>query len=144
MEEIKMVNKELKKNKIKIIISVAILILAVLPVMFSVLSKKSDVIPDNYIAVFHGGSGEKTYSTYIYKENNGHINSGFKYINTENTTEFYGSSNWISKITGKGTVMWTDDVFTVAEKNNAYSYVTLPNDKKTYTIEEFQSMFLMN
>lgn len=40
--------------------------------------------------------------------------------------------------------MWTDDVFTVAEKNNAYSYVTLPNDKKTYTIEEFQSMFLMN
>ena len=58
-----MVNKELKKNKIKIIISVAILILAVLPVMFSVLSKKSDVIPDNYIAVFHGGSGEKTYST---------------------------------------------------------------------------------
>lgn len=60
-----MVNKELKKNKIKIIISVVILILAVFPVVFSVLSKKSDVIPDNYIAVFHSGSGEKTYSTYI-------------------------------------------------------------------------------
>lgn len=87
---------------------------------------------------------EKKHILPIYKENNGHANSDFKYINTENTTEFYGSSNWIIKITDKGTVTWTDDVFKVAYENNTYSYVQLPSDTKTYTIEEFQSMFLMN
>ena len=140
----KMINRELKQNKIKIIISVVLLILAFIPVGIFTLSKESDVIPDDYIAVFHGGSGEKTYSTYIYKIDNDHPSYGFKYINTTNTTTSWGSNKWDIKKTGEGTIMWTDDVFTVAEKNNAYSYVTLPNDKKTYTIEEFQSMFLMN
>ena len=34
--------------------------------------------------------------------------------------------------------------FMAAKEHGAYSYVTLPNDNKTYTIEEFQSMFIMN
>ena len=65
-------------------------------------------------------------------------------INTENTTKSYGSSDWIIRKTGEGTVDWTDGVFKVAYENNAYDYVQLPNDSKTYTIEEFQNMFLMN
>lgn len=102
---------------------------------------KSDDIPDNYIAVFNGGSGEITYSTYIYKINNGQGNYGFKYINTTNTTTSWGSSDWNTKITSKGTVSWTQDVFKIAEENNAYSYVELPNDNKIYTIDEYMTIF---
>ena len=38
--------------------------------------------------------------------------------------------------------MWTDEVFTVAKKNNAYSYVLVRGEK--YTPEEFAPMFLMD
>ena len=31
--------------------------------------KNNDKISDGYIAIFHGGSGEITYETYIYKNN---------------------------------------------------------------------------
>ncbi len=131
------------KKKIIIIIIVIVVFCIVGGIGYQILFKSND-IPNNYIAVFHGGSGEVTHSTYIYKLNNGHANSGFKYINTENTTKSYGSSDWIIRKTKEGTVTWTDDVFKVAYENNAYSYVQLPNDSKIYTIEEFQDMFLMN
>lgn len=101
-------------------------------------------IPNDYIAIFHGGVGEQTYETYIYKIDNGHVNLGFKYINVTSTTESWGSSNWKHKINDKGEFDWTDGAFIVAKKHGAYSYVTLPNDDKIYTIEEFQSMFIMN
>lgn len=106
-------------------------------------TKKKDSIPDNYIAVFHSGSGEVTYSTYIYKIDNNQANYGFRYINTINITTSWGSSEIKQKITGRGGFDWTDGAFSVAEKNNAYSYVTLPDGSK-YSIEEFQGMFLMN
>ena len=48
------------------------------------------------------------------------------------------------KVTGRGKVSWTDDVFKVAKENNAYSFVRLPNDDKMYTIEEFMTMFSMD
>ena len=101
-------------------------------------------IPDNYIAVFNGGAGEILYKTYIYKQNNGKSNSGFDYINVTATTTSWGSDQWNEKITKKGSVQWTDDVLKVAEKNNAYSFVKLPNSDKTYTIEEYAEMFLTN
>ena len=104
----------------------------------------TDKIPDGYIAIFHGGVGEQTYETYIYKKDNGHDNSGFDYINVTSTTVSYGSSEWNSEITKRGSVQWTDDVFEVAKENGAYSYVTLPNSDKTYTIEQYMRMFLMN
>ena len=107
-------------------------------------NKNNDKIPDGYIAVFHGGSGEIIYETYIYKNNNGHANSGFNYINVTSTTTSWGSSEWDTKITEQGSVQWTDNVFEAAKENNAYSYVTLPNSDKTYTIEEYMQMFLMN
>ena len=104
----------------------------------------NDEIPTGYISVFHGGSGEIVYETYIYKEDNGHDNSGFNYINVTKTTKSYGSSDWNTKITKKGSLQWTDDVFVAAKENNAYSYVTLPNSDKTYTIEEYMNMFVMD
>jgi len=101
-------------------------------------------IPEGYIAVFHGGVGERTYATYIYKDNNDHSNYGFTYINTTNTTKSYGSSEWYTEITERGSFTWTDGAFVVAKKNGAYSYVTVPGSNQIYTIEEFQKIFLMN
>ena len=104
----------------------------------------NDKIPDGYIAVFHGGSGEITYETYIYKINNKQANSGFNYVNVTKTTTHWGSSEWNTKITKSGSVQWTDNIFEVARENNAYSCVTLPNSNKIYTIEEYMQTFLMN
>ena len=134
------------KRIIKIFIGVTVFFIAVV-LLFLVFKKDvyyGDEIPDDYIAVFHGGAGEITYSTYIYKIDNGQANYGFEYINTTNTTKFWGSSEWKVKITDNGKFNWTDGAFTIAKKNNAYSYVKIPGDKKTYSIEEFQSMFIMN
>ena len=102
------------------------------------------MVPDGYLAVFHGGVGEITHETYIYKDNNGQGNYGFTYINTTSTTKSWGSSEWKTTITKRGSFDWTDGAFVVAQENGAYSYVTIPNSDKTYSIEEFQNMFLMN
>ena len=114
--------------------------------IFIVNKNKDYEVPAGYIAVFHGGQGEVTYSTYIYKIDNGKSNYGFKYISTQNTTTSYGSSTYRVKLIDKGTVEWTDDVFKIAEKNNSYSYVIIPDvaSGKQYTIEEFRESFLKN
>lgn len=67
----------------------------------------------------------------------------YKY-NETSTTTFWGSSQWNTKITRRVSVQWTDNVFEVAKENNAYSFVTLLNSNKTYKIEEYMQMFLMN
>lgn len=144
------------KNKYKVVIAlVVVIILIVVGVILFTggsssdkkdesYTEKSDEIPSGYIAVFHGGSGEVTHETYIYKVDNGHPNSEFKYINVTSTTESYGSTKWVHKITSRGEFQWTDGAFSVAYENGAYSYVTIPNIPETFTIEEFQGMFLMN
>ncbi len=135
------------KKSLKFIIPiVTIVILGGIFVVIFLLNKDDakDVVPTDYIAVFHGGAGERTYETYIYKEDNGQANYGFKYINVESTTVRWGSSDWNHKVTKEGTFNWTDEAFRIAEENGAYSYVTIPNDTKTYTIEEFQGKFIMN
>lgn len=136
----------MNSKKIVLIVIVLMTIVVIGVFGFSLYFKRqtNNHIPNDYIAVFNGGYGEVTYSTYIYKINNGHANYGFKYINTTNTTVSWGSPDWKIKITSRGKVTWTDEVFTIAKNNGAYSYVKLSNDTKTYTIEEFQSMFLMD
>lgn len=130
------------KKKVAIISIIIVLLIVFIIILFKL--NNYNEIPNGYIAVFHGGVGEQTYETYIYKQNNKPENSGFDYINVTSTTISYGSSQWNKRITKKGSVQWTDDVFIVAKENNAYSYVTLPNSDKIYTIEEYMSMFLMN
>lgn len=132
------------KKRFLIVVIVVIGILIISSLLF-VINKNSDKIPNGYIAIFHGGVGEQTYETYIYKNHNDHhANSGFDYINVTSTTVSWGSSEWHKKITKRGSVQWTDDVFTVAKENHAYSFVTLPNSNQTYTIEEYMNMFLMD
>ena len=138
--------EESKKKILNIILIVlaAIIFLVIVCNRLFVNNTDSDKIPDDYIAVFHGGSGEIVYETYIYKEDTGAANYGFKYINVTKTTKSWGSSEWNTKITGRGKAFWTDDVFPVAEKNHAYSYVTIKDSDKKYTISEFAEIFLMN
>lgn len=134
------------KRIIQIFIGVTVVFISVVLLYLSLRHEVfyTDEVPKDYIAVFHGGAGELTYSTYIYKIDNGQANYGFRYINTTNTTKHWGSPEWNIKITDKGKFSWTDGAFKVAKENNAYSFVTLSNDEKIYTIEEFQSMFIMN
>ena len=75
--------------------------------------KSNNEVPDNYIAVFHGGTGEITYETYIYKNKND--NSKVNYINVTSTTASYGSAKWKHKITKRG-VSSKKDIFEIAKK----------------------------
>ena len=140
----------MKNKKIFWVIVILIISIFVVSCILVAINKKSkddknnDKISDGYIAIFHGGSGEITYETYIYKIDNGQSGYSFNYVNITQTTKFWGSSEWNTKITKKGSVQWTDNVFEVAKENNAYSYVTLPNSDKIYTIEEYMQMFLMD
>lgn len=140
----------MKNKRIFWVVVILVMIIIIISSLLVAVNKNSedtmnsDEIPDGYIAIFHGGVGERTYETYIYKNNNGHENSDFDYINVTSATVYWGSKQCNRKITKQGTVQWTDDVFSVAKENNAYSFVTLPNSNKTYTIEEYMNMFLMN
>lgn len=129
------------KKRIIILIGVIAFVLISLLTGITIFYSQTN-IPDNYIAVFNGESGELAYRTYIYKIDNGHANSGFNYINTTVSTVSWGSSKTKEKVTKKGTVTWTDDVFKVAKDNGAYSYVIVGKEK--YDIDTFASMFLMN
>lgn len=133
----------MKKKPKKLIIILLSLLLCVISGLVYLGFYQYNKMPDGYIAVFNGGTGEQVYSTYIYKIKNGQVNYGFRYVNKTNTTIRYGSSEWKEKVTSVGEVAWTDDVFTVAKNNNAYDYVLLPGGK-TVSIEEFQKIFLMD
>ena len=143
-------NSKIFNNIIKIIsilLAALIIILILIQLYSAIMYKKepsNDKIPENYIAVFNGGSGEMTYSTYIYKIDNNQANYGFKYINTINTTSSWGSSEWNKEIVKEGYFNFTDGAFITAEKHGAYDYVKIPNSDKIYTIEEFQDKFLLN
>lgn len=131
------------KNK-KMLVIVVVLIISALVVGFIVIKKNNNKIPDGYIAVFHGGVGEQTYETYIYKIDNGKENYGFKYINVTTTKSLVenGKSNY--KIIKRGKFDWTEKAFNVARENNAYSYVTVPYSDRMFTIDEFAPMFIMD
>lgn len=137
-------------DKKSILVITIIIISAVILniVVFNISKPKNkiinDTVPEGYISVFHGGSGEQLYETYIYKIQNDKPNYGFNYVNVIKTIKKSGSSEYDIKITSRGSLDWTDDVFDVASKNNAYSYVTLPNSDNTYTIDEYMKMFLMD
>lgn len=113
-------------------------ILITLGVIFMILNLiNRNRIPDNYMFVFHGEEDTITFETYIYKVEGKGPNMGFDYIDVI-------VKDGYRKVTKKGTVTWTDEVFGVAYYNNAYSYVTYNGSDKKYTIDEFMPMFLMN
>ena len=132
----------MKKNVLIIVVVLVIIVFGVgIGTYFYV---KSNIPTQKLVATFHGGSSEVTYESEIYKIDNGHANMGFTYINYECTTKRWGSKESTRKVIGKGEFTWTDGAFEVAKNNNAYSYVTVPGSDKTYSIEEFSSIFLMD
>ena len=103
--------------------------------------EENETIPSDYMFYFAGGNDKITYMTYIYKIDNNQDNYGFKYINT---TKKEVDGKEIEEIVGKGEVSWTEDVFVVARKHGAYSYVQYNGLVNQYTIDEFQVRFLMD
>lgn len=137
--------KKRKSRKTVIIALVSVVILGVSMISICLpKNKKTSQVPNDYLAVFQGGSGEITHSTYIYKLDNGKKDCGYKYINTTNITKSWGSSDCDVNKTEEGTVVYVKDIFQIAKENNAYSYVTLPGDSKTYTVEEYEEITTSN
>ena len=137
------------KNKkifwVIVILAISVLIVtSIIVVINKKDTKNNGRNSDECIAVFYGGGGEIHHITYIYKIDNGQSGYSFNYVNITQTTKFWGSSEWNTKITEQGSIESKNDVFEVAKENGAYSFVKLPNSDKTYTIEEYMQMFLMD
>ena len=121
-----------KKKHFLMIAVFALLVIISLP---TALKSNGKHFSEGAIAIFH--DNKDTYRTYIYKEDTGQANMGFRYINAVGHGKSY-------KILSKGYFDFTDGAFKVAKEHGAYSYVTIPGNDKKYSIEEFQSMFIMN
>lgn len=143
-----MKRKSIKKNNTKkqklLFIIVTIVTLLCINTIVKLIIPKNDEIKDGYIAVFNGGSGEMTFSTYIYKINNNKSNYGYEYINTVNTTTYWGSSDWNIKIKKSGKFNSPNNAFTIAKAHGAYDYVEVTNHERIYSIEEFEEIFLID
>ena len=140
-----MENKKVKTGKV-ICISILTFIIVILSA-FALISGKIFVnndIPEDYIFVFHGGAGEMTYYTYIYKIDNNQANYGFEYINTVNVTKSWGSTETESKVIKRGKVDWTDSVFSVAKEHGAYDYVVTASGENITDINKLMERFIMN
>jgi len=131
----KKTQKSPQKKIVAIACSIVFFIICCI-VIFFFKTPKPQTIPDNYIAIFHGGVGELTHETYVYKINDPDYN--YVYINTESHTVRWGSSEWITTVTGQGKVAQANEIFSAAWSNDAYQYVSTPGNNKTYTIKEFK------
>ncbi len=95
--------------------------------------QKTD-IPTDYVAIFKGENSDTVHTTYLYKTKKGK----YKYINTVSTTNSYDSVGWQEEIIKKGKVKKKKDIFKIAEKNDANSYVKYIEEDKIYRVEEFK------
>lgn len=92
----------------------------------------TDYIEEGYIAVFHGGVGECTQQTYVYKDD-----EGFSYVNVESTTISWGSPIWSHKKKSRGSGKTREEIMKIAEKHGADSYVSFYDDITPHNIDEF-------
>lgn len=93
----------------------------------------SDTPEEGYIAVFHGGTGERTYETYVYSDD-----GGYRYVNMTSTTVSWGSTRWNRKITDEGRAETREDVVKAADANGASQFVVFMDDPYTVCeISEF-------
>lgn len=87
-----------KQNFIGTIFSIIVIIFII---MFFMLNNNDTNILNDYIALFHGGTGEVTYATYIYKIDNSYAHYKFRYINTTNLIKSWKNTERKIKITKK-------------------------------------------
>ena len=95
----------------------------------------SDYIEEGYVAVFHGGVGERTSETYVYKEDD-----GLRYVNVVSTTISWGSPIWEHKKKSKGSGKTKEEIMEIADKHGADSFVTFYDDTNPHDINEFMEM----
>lgn len=123
------------KNK-KYLIIVGLFVVVIIFSLLTILKGGSGKsLSEDAIAIFHDSNDINR--TYIYKEDNGQANMGFRYINAIGHGKSY-------KIFSTGVFDFTDGAFEIAKEHGAYNYVTVPGNERKYSIEEFQSMFIMN
>ena len=125
------------------IIAVIILLCAIegFIMYFSFNNKEtSNDIPTNYIAAFKGETSETVYTTYLYETKKGKKIT-YNYINTISRTNTYDDTSGIEQVTKKGKLKKKNDIYKIAEKNNAYTFVKKKDDEKLYTIEDFKKEF---
>ncbi|MBR5349130.1 MAG: hypothetical protein IK125_07835 [Lachnospiraceae bacterium] len=89
-------------------------------------------IEDGYIAVFHGGVGERTYETYVYR-----TESGYKFYNVTSTTVSWGSPQWVHKVNDYGYTDTKEDIVRRARAHGASQFVSFPDDTTPYPIDTF-------
>lgn len=120
----------------KYLIIVGIFVVVIIFSLLTILKGGSyKSLSEDAIAIFHDSNDINR--TYIYKEDNGQANMGFRYINAIGHGKSY-------KIFSTGVFDFTDGAFEIAKEHGAYNYVTVPGNERKYSIEEFQSMFIMN
>ena len=90
---------------------------------------------NNYIAIIHGGAGERTYETYVYD-----LKNCYEFANVESTTVSYGSSHWNHVVKRCGTVATKEEVVEKAKAHGANSFVTFPGDNNAHPIEDFLNL----
>lgn len=128
------------KKKFWIIFIVLVVIIEVGMIFFSYRVDIDNTIPNDYIVVFKGETGETVHSTYLYKTGTGK-KVKYKYINTTTTLNEYNSTDFNEKIIKKGNLKKRKEIFKIAKKNGANSYVKYIKNDKIYTIEEFMQVF---
>ena len=127
----------------KIGIIVVIVLLCVIEgfiIFFSFNRETSNDIPTNYIAAFKGETGEIVYTTYLYETKKGKKVT-YNYINTISKTNTFDDTAGVEEVLKKGKLKKKNDIYKIAEKNNAYTFVKKKDDEKLYTIEEFKEEF---
>ena len=92
-------------------------------------------VEEGCIAVFHGGVGEQTYETYVYKDD-----KGFSYVNVVSTTVSWGSPVCEQKKKSRGSGKSAEEIIKIAENHGADSFVTFPDDSNPHSINEFMDM----
>ena len=120
----------------KYLIIVGIFVVVIIFSLLTILKGGSyKSLSEDAIAIFHDSNDINR--TYIYKEDNEQANMGFRYINAIGHGKSY-------KIFSTGVFDFTDGAFEIAKEHGAYNYVTVPGNERKYSIDEFQSMFIMN
>ena len=82
--------------------------------------------------MMHGGVGERTYETYVYKTEN-----GYRYFNVTSTTVSWGATEWSHKVNDYGYTDSKEEIVRRAKAHGADQCVTYGNDTTPYPIEDF-------
>lgn len=136
----------MKKRYISLIAVIVVILSTVGMILLVNKNNADNTIPDNYIVIFKGETGETVHTTYLYrKEKIKTLDDGttetkvtWKYINTESTLGGYDSVNWTEKVIKKGKLKKRKDIFKKAKKNGATSYVKYMKNGKVYTYDAFK------